>query len=146
MPNTPANMMASDTIYPSRFVSVSEDFKIAGTTTGAGTPILGVSQSGTNFPPLSDIVDPAGTSPQPAAIAGQALQIYGDGDVCLLEAGGGISAGDRLTADGAGTDEGRAITTTTDQDEIGALALQGAAAAGELILVNVIALRTLSAA
>lgn len=136
MPNTPPHLMANGNIRPSRFVKLdtSADKKVVEGT--ANAQIIGVSMEGTNYPPLNDLSITAY-----AAEAGQYMQMYGDGDVCLLEAGDAITMGDRLKSDSAGRGVAIATSGTTIQ-QIGAVALQTAAAAGELILVQVATLRS----
>jgi len=131
MPNTPPNLIAGETIYPSRFVEM--DVSVAKTMllAGANARPIGISQVGARIAPLSDLITTA-----EAAQDGEAMQIFGDGDVCLLEAGGSITTGDRLRSDSVGRGVTIATTGTTIQN-IGAMALEDASAAGELILVQV---------
>jgi len=136
MANTPPNLLAGGTIRPSRFVKINTAADFSCLEGSANAEIIGVSMTGTNYPPLSDIVSTAN-----AATVGQYIQIYGDGDVCLVEAGAAITRGDKLKSDSVG----RAVsilTTGTVNQQVGAVALQSAAAAGELILVQITAQRT----
>lgn len=135
MPNTPPNLIAGDSIYPSRFVkpSTAADFEVLAGTDNA--QCLGISQDGTNYAPLSDQ-----TVSAYAATVGQNIEIYGDGDTCLLEAGATITRGDRLSSDSVG--RGTKIETTgTVIQQIGALALQSGIV-GDLVRVQVIAMRS----
>lgn len=136
MPNTPMNLMANGDIYPSRFVKpdVSADFKCLQAT--ANSDIIAVSQVGSNYPPLSDLVTDA-----KAAEADQWIQLFGDGDTCLVEAGDAITRGAKLKSDAVGRAVSIAAAGTTLQN-YGAVALQSATAAGELILVQVTAMRS----
>ena len=136
MPNTPPNLMANGAIRPSRFVQLdtSADKKVIEGT--ANCKLIGVAHEGTNYPPLSDLSITAY-----AAEAGEYLKMYGDGDVCLLEAGDAITMGDRLKSDSAGRGVAIATTGTTIQ-QFGAVALQTASAAGEKILVQVTSYRS----
>ncbi len=136
MPNTPPNLMANGNIYPCRFVKLdtSADFKVIQAT--ANSDILGVSQEGSNYPPLSDLSVSAY-----AAQAGQNIRLFGDGDVCLVTAGGVITRGDKLKSDANGKAVSIATTGTTLQ-KYGGIALQSAAAEDEKILIQVLAMRS----
>ncbi len=122
------NYVAGGTIRPSRFVigDSSNDNRV--TESGAnGEQLLGVSQPGTNRVPLSDLV-----STSNAAVDGEPLKVYGPGDFCLIEAGDAITRFRKLKADSVG----RAVvvaTSGTTQQFYGAIALEDAAASGELI-------------
>jgi hypothetical protein len=123
MPNDAPNFVAGGTIAPCRFVSMSAtgatpaDHTVFQATAGAGTEgdlVDGISQEGTRRFDSAD-----------AAIAGDQLKVYGPGDVCLLELGsGGCTAGQLLKPDA----NGKGIAATTDQDRVGARALQSGAA------------------
>jgi hypothetical protein len=135
MPNTHAALMANGNIYPFRFLKMdttaSTNFKVLQAT--ANSKIRGISQVGTNYPP---IVDPAITVSGYAATAGQPVQIHGPGDVCLVEAGAPIAVDDYLKSD----NDGKAVpiaTAGTTLQRYGARALEAAAAAGEKIHVQV---------
>lgn len=136
MPNTPANLMANGTIRPSRFVKgdITADFKCL--EADANDEVIGVSMEGSNYPPLSDLV-----STTNAATQGQYVKLYGEGDVCLLEAGAAVTRFDKLKSDADGRGVAIASSGTTLQN-IGARALQSAAAAGELILCQLSPLRS----
>ncbi len=127
MPNTPPQLIAGGTIYTCRFVKVStaaDDTCLQGS---ANCETIGISQSGSNKAPLSDVV-----STNYAAESGETLEIYGDGDVCLLEAGAVITRGALLASDGNGCG-----TTATAGQNVGAIALQSASASGVKIRVQV---------
>lgn len=129
MPNTPANLMAGGTIRTSRFVkfNVSDDFQVL--EADANARIFGISQDGTNYPPLDDLSVSAN-----AAIDGQFIQLFGEGDTCLLELGDTAVRGDRLKSKADGTGEPIASSGTTIQ-QYGAVALQSGVV-GELIRVQ----------
>jgi hypothetical protein len=124
------NAQANGNIYPSRFVSIDPaalgagDFKVIEDIVVA-QPVFGVSQPGTDYPPLADShVTVAGY----AAIAGEQLLIYTDGDECTLELAGTVTAGDLLKANA--TTDGKAIAVVavgsqTTPQYYGAQALQG---------------------
>lgn len=129
---TAPNFIAGGNIYPCRFVSMTAtgatpaDRTVFQATAGAGTEgdsISGVSHEGTRrFD--SDY----------AGIAGDHLRVHGLGDQALLELGsGGATAGVLLKSDA----NGKGIAVTTDQDRVGAVALQ-AGAAGAKILVQIV--------
>ena len=136
MPQTPPNLIAGGTIRPSRFVRIDATAAKTCREGSATCQVIGISQTGTNYPPLSDIY-----STTNAATNGQYVQLFGDGDVCLLEAGDSITTGDRLKSDSVGSGVTILTTGTTNQN-VGAVALEDASAAGELILVQVATLRS----
>lgn len=131
MPNTPPNLIAGETIRPSRFVRLDPSAAKTILEGEANDILIGVAQEGARTAPLNDLV----TSVE-AAQAGESVQIYGIGDICLLEAGAEIATNDRLKSDSVGRGTPIATTGTTIQ-YIGAVALEPAAAAGTLILVQV---------
>ena len=90
---TPA--FAGGDIYPCRFVkqSAAADFNVLQAT--ANDPIKGISQAGTNLPPIPEVTS------DKAAVAGQQLRIHTPPEGCLLELGGTVAAGDRLLEDPA---------------------------------------------
>lgn len=133
MPNTPPNLMAAGNIYPSRFLKMSSTaFKCE--QAAANGVVIGVSQEGTNYPPINDtLITIAGY----AAIAGQNIRIFGEGDECLLELGDTVTAGQLLKSDANG--KGVPILTNAGASTpqyYGARALQGGAS-GEKIRVQV---------
>ncbi len=131
--NTSPNYVAGGAIAPCRFVSMTAtgaipaDRTVFQSTAGAGTEgdsVSGVSQEGTRR--FDDATN--------AAIAGDQLCVHGLGDQCLLELGsGGATAGVLLKSDASG----KGIAVTTDQDRVGAVALE-AGAANTKILVQVV--------
>jgi hypothetical protein len=125
-------MLANGTINPSRFVMVdtSDDNKVIQATTNA--KCLGIATEGSNYPPLDDIV-----STNYAAIAGQELRVYEPGEICLIETGDVVTAGDYLKADS----DGKAVpilTTGTTLQRYGAQAMQAATVAGQKILALIL--------
>lgn len=117
---------ASGNISPSRFVTLSGNKTVA--QAGDNQEIIGVAQEGSNRAPLQDYV-----STVYAAQAGEQLEVYSVGELCLVEAGGAITAGQLLKSDS----QGRAVpvaTTGTVIQNYGAVALESATAAGEKIL------------
>jgi hypothetical protein len=131
MPNTPPNLVAGGNIYPCRFVKLSTSYDMTALQAGANESVIGVSQEGTNYPPLSDL-----TVSAYAAADGQNMRMYGEGDICMIEAGDVITRGGKLKADSVGRGV-PILTTGTTRQNIGAIALQSAAAAGEKILCQV---------
>ena len=125
---TPA--FAGGDIYPCRFVkqSAAADFNVLQAT--ANDPIKGISQAGTNLPPIPEVTS------DKAAVAGQQLRIHTPPEGCLLELGGTVAAGDRLKADNDGKGVAIATSGTTPQ-RYGAVAQQGGDA-GEKIRVEVV--------
>jgi len=129
MANTPPRLVASGNIYPSRFVKISGENQCA--QCGAGDEPIGISMEGTNYPPIDD---PHVTVAGYAAVSGESLRIYGDGDESvLITAGAAFSAGAHLKAD----TDGKGIATTAATDASGAVALQAATAKDQLVPVQV---------
>lgn len=116
--------MAEGDIRPSRFVKLgSADGKVL--EADAGERIIGISQAGTNKSPYTD-------SSGLAAVAGDPIMVYGDGEECLLEFGGTIAHAARIKSDA----DGKGVTAATDKDQYGAIA-KAAGVSGELIMVQV---------
>jgi hypothetical protein len=127
------NFVAGGTIRPSRFVigDSSNDNRVL--ESGAnGEQLVGVSQPGSNTVPLSDLV-----STTNAATVGQPVKVYGLGDFCLIEAGAAVTRFSLLKSDSVGRGVDIATSGTTQQF-YGALALEDASAAGELIRCQII--------
>lgn len=132
MANTPPNLIAGGSIHPSRFVTIDTGHNDTCAVATANAKIIGITMEGTNYPPLSDL-----SLDGHAADEGDYVKLYGLGDVCLLEAGDVITAGDRLKSDSTGRGVPIATTGTTIQ-HIGAIALEAAAAAGAMIRVLIV--------
>lgn len=125
--------MANGDIHPNRFVKWDTTANRV-LECGAGDKIAGISQKGTRNPPLSDgnwNVDDG-----LAAKAGGQLLVAGPGEhgmEVLLELGGTVTRGDRLKA----STNGVGVSTTTNLDEWGAIALKSGVS-GDLIPVQVV--------
>ena len=131
MTNTGPSVKATGTIRTSRFVKLVDSFH--GQECDANERPIGISMEGSNKAPLSDVV-----TTNNAALTGESFALYGEGDICLLEAGAAIdvSAENRLKSDG----DGKGVTVATSgatQQEVGAIALQDAGADTEKIQVVV---------
>jgi hypothetical protein len=124
MPSDP-NFIAGGDILPCRFVKLSDKHTVVQGTDNA--VVIGVAGPGAKIPPLNDLV-----SQNYHARAGDPVQVFGEGTECLLEAGGTFAAGTRLKSDANGRGVAIATTGTTIQ-QIGAIALASASAAGELV-------------
>lgn len=99
--------LASADISPSRILiqDTTKNFHVTNPTDNTTKPI-GISQDGTRDAP--GITGASGL----AASSGQPLNVYGDGEECLLLAGtGGWTAGD-LIGSGSTTDAGKGVTLT----------------------------------
>jgi hypothetical protein len=121
---------AGGNILPSRFVKLTSAAMV--TQAGDNEEIIGVAFEGTQKAPLRDYV-----STPYAAEPGQSVAVYSTGEVCLVEAGTTISAGNLLKSDS----QGRAIPIATSGTVIqnyGAVALDAATAAGEKVRVLVL--------
>ncbi len=125
------NFRAGGTIRPSRFVKhdTTDDYQVIEAT--ANDAVIGVAQNGTNRAPLSDLV-----STSNAAVDLEQLKVYGNTDFCLLEAGEAIANGALLKSDSVGRGVAALLTGTVSQN-VGAIALETASAAGEFIRVQV---------
>jgi len=132
MPNTPPTLVAGGNIYPQRFVKPSTSADDTGLQCGANEEPIGISQEGSNYPPLSDL-----SVSGYCASAGQTFRLHGLGDVCEIVAGDVVRRGKKLKSDSVGRGVEIDESGTTLQN-YGALALQSAAAAGEKIRVQVI--------
>lgn len=124
------HLMANGDIRPSRFVELQNASGIAkAIEANANERVAGISQDGTNTAPIPGI-----TSTN-AAESGQTLQLHIEGEECLLELGGTVTAGAfvKSDADGKGV---VALTTGTVLQEIGAVALDNGSS-GEKIRVKI---------
>jgi len=130
MPNTPPQLQANGNIRPSRFLQVDATASMHCIEGTANCDVIGISQPGSREAPIPSVTTVY------AAQAGENIQILGQGDITHIEAGGAITAGNRLRSDAQGRGVAIATTGTTIQ-KIGAMALEDAAAAGELIRVQV---------
>ncbi len=128
-----AHYVASGNIMPSRFVmgdTANAKHVLQAT---ANAKIMGISQEGARTAPLSDLV-----AINYAAIEDDHLKVYADSDTdVLVEAGGAITAFDNLRSDATG----RAVTAAAGENQ-GAVAVEDAAAAGELIKVQITIVRS----
>jgi hypothetical protein len=119
---------ANGNISPSRIV------KIDGTQPGVNViqaaaatgALFGIAQAGTHNAPLSGFDDGY------AAIAGLDVTVFTVGDLCQVEIGAAVNAGDLLTSDG----NGRAITATTGNYVVGQ-AEQNGTTLGQVIKMKV---------
>lgn len=111
---------ASGNVNVSTFVSLVSGSPYFVTTSIGTNPIIGVSQMGPQNAPGTA----AGTPPY-AGTQGKQMQVYGNGELALVVAGGTISAGDYLVANSLG----QALTqslSATGQAFVGGQALENA--------------------
>lgn len=126
------NFNAGGTIYPARFVILSNTTATQGNVTQATSAtsaiLYGISQKEVRRSPYID-------SSEEAALANEPVGVYDLGEECLLQVGSGntVLPGDLLTSDSSGC----ALTTTTSGNFVGAVALMGGSA-GDQIKVKVI--------
>lgn len=125
MPGPSYGFKAGGNILPARFVIMSGSNTV--TQASTGEKVIGVSQRGTRNAPYSSLDDTY------AAIAGESLNVYTEGDVCGLMLGGTVTYGDFLKSDSAG----RGVASSADQEKYGARALKSGTV-GEIIEVEVI--------
>lgn len=104
MPHTPQNFVANGNIFPATFVKIdptdspqgSGGFKCVAA--GAAAAPIGIAQAGSNYPPVNDpalTVGDATYGPY-AAVAGQSIRVYGEGEVCLVRLAAACVPGDYL--------------------------------------------------
>jgi hypothetical protein len=117
---------AGGSITPSRFVYASTTVDNQVLQAGANAKVIGISQKGTWSVPVLGIDDGY------AALSGMNLNVYGPPEVCGLELGGTVAAGDYLESDSSG----RGVTSSTDGHYYGAIATQ-AGVLGQIIDVQV---------
>lgn len=117
MANTPHNFRASGTIRPCRFIKISGNDDCA--ECDANDRPIGITYQDGKYPPLNDLV-----TTNNHAEDNDPVRSYGIGDICLLELGGTVTAGDRLKSDADGKGVAIATTGTTIQ-QFGAVALEG---------------------
>lgn len=107
---------ANGTISPAVFVKIDTTGDGLAIQAAAATDLtVGVSQVGMKRAPGLP-----GSDNTIAAQAGDMIQVYSIGDVCLLTFGGTVTRGDLLTSNASG----QGITTTTTGNWCGARALQ----------------------
>jgi hypothetical protein len=129
MANPQHGFSASENIRECRFVVISGNHTLA--EGDANERTVGITYQSSKFPPLNDLV-----ATNYHAQSGDQCQIYGLGDVCLLQLGGTVTAGDLLKSDNDG--QGVAIATSgTTIQQIGARALEGGSS-GERRLVQIV--------
>lgn len=126
----PESRVANGNIAPCRFVNL--DSSTAGgkvLEADADEKIFGISQPESRMPPYTGLDDGY------CAIAGENLKVYTfpDKEVYLEIGSGGCSAGDSLKSDA----DGKGVVTTTDNDQVGAVAKQSGSA-GDLVPVDLL--------
>lgn len=119
---------ANGNVKPARFVKLDTTVDWGVLQAGAGDVIFGVSEATHRNPPYLTLDDGY------TAVSSEGLGVATAGKICLLQAGGSITRGDKLKPDS----DGQGVTTTTAGDIIGAIALQSASGSGVLIRVQLI--------
>lgn len=122
--------VAYNQIPPSRFVKNFTTQVNGVLIADANAAVEGISQQAARTAPIP------GASTL-AADTGESLSVYTAGCECQLEAGAVIVAGDYLKSDSVGRGV-PSLTTGTVLQNVGAVARQAAAGAGELIRVEVL--------
>lgn len=111
-------LIAGESLYPSRFAKLSTSADNTALAAGAGERTIGITGVGGK-----DGREDASNDYH--AQAGDPVELFGLGDICLLQAGsGGWTRGDRLKPDALA----RGVTTTVTTEWVGAEALESAAA------------------
>ena len=119
------SLKAGGDIRPSRFISISGNYTVS--ESNAGSVVFGVSHDSTKAAPADGLANAN------HAEADDTVSYYKLGDSCLLTAGAAVAAGAFLKPDA----DGRGVTASTADDLAGAVALEAAGAAGELIRVQI---------
>ena len=122
----PQTFISTADIYAARFVKLSTAPPGRCTQCGAGDKVYGISQLGLRRSPYVEA-----TAGRVAAVD-EPVGVFDDGEECLLEIGGTVTAFDRLKADA----NGKGVVTTTNLDEYGAIAFQSGVS-GDQIRVKV---------
>ena len=122
------SLKATGNIAPSRFVKMATTADMSVAQAGAGDKVIGISPPFTRRTPYSSLDDGY------CAVSGEDVPVFTTNDECMLELGGTVTAFDRLKSD----TDGKGVTTTTNLDEIGAIALVSGVS-GQLIRVRVLA-------
>lgn len=137
--NQAPQLIAGGDIYPSRFVMVSTAADNTALGCTAGSAPIGISQVGTKTPitnPLGQLGGSSSVFPDKAAESGDTINIFGLGDICLLECGGTVTRGDLLEASGTTTNVGQGVTSGPGRP-FGAVALESGTL-GQLIRVQIV--------
>jgi hypothetical protein len=129
MLNNMIPLRANGTIAPSVFVMIdtTADGMVIQATLNART--IGISQSGMKRAPGLP-----GSDNTIAAQAGDSIQLFGLGDVCMLQSSAVIVRGATLKSDA----NGLGLTTVTDTEKVGAIAFQSCGAANVFIMVQIV--------
>jgi hypothetical protein len=130
------NLQANGNISPCRFVCIDPSSDHKAIQCDASAVPVGVAQEGTNYAPITD-ADHITVSSY-AAVDGEPVRIFPQGENCLLEIGDTVTRGELLKPDADG--KGVPIVTngdTTTPQFYGAHAEQSGSA-GEKIRVHVV--------
>ena len=135
--NNPA-YRAGGKIYPSKFVALSTGADYTVTQANASSMPLGISQDGSKLTPGVQALTAADLY---AADTGDPVQVYGIGDVCLLEVGqaADLTAGVLVSPDA----NGAAVLTTTGK-WVGAITLEAASKSVNGGVTNLVTVQVLS--
>lgn len=128
----PRGYTADGDIIVSRFVMADGTKEHRVIQADGSGPIIGISQEGGKYAPLSDLIT---TDPPKAAEADDPVNVYIAGTYALVEAGGTVAAGDLVKSDANG--KAIKITQTAGTKEyVGGQAETGGAS-GAKVLVRV---------
>ena len=128
MPVSNQPLTATGNIRPCRAVKISGPFNVA--EADANEACIGIAQEGTNVAPIPDVTS------QYAAIEGQTLRVYQDGEECLMELADTIAAGVRLKSDADG--KGVAAGTGSVQHIVATLLEDGVAGDKRRVRVTIV--------
>ncbi len=124
---TPPNLVANGNINPSRFIKLDATINHGALQGTANAICLGVSQDGPK--------DPPGTGGSTlAAAAGDQFSHFTVGQICRVQSGAAVAAGDELESDANGKAI-TALTTAATVRRISGIALEAAGGADEFIEV-----------
>lgn len=107
------SFQAAGNINPCRFVKITGAFQVSQCSV-LGERAFGISQEGLMDTPIP------GASSTLAAEAGRQVGVFGPGETCLIQVSAAVTAGALLRT----TADGRAVATTTANDNYSAIALE----------------------
>lgn len=119
------------TVVTSTFVKQDTSDNNSILAAGSGGIIFGVAQEGSRTAPIPDVT----ADPPQAGIAGESINVYQDGEFCLVRAGASITAGDKLKSDSNSYATPCTLSAGT-REYYGAIALESASS-GSLVRVRV---------
>lgn len=127
-----AHLKAVGDIHPCRFMKITDDF-IVSQASSTGDTLFGIAHDSVNQP--TAVI----TTNLTHASTGETVSYYKNGDVCLLEIGGTVNAGDVLTTDTTG----RGVSSDGNS---GAIAIDSGVEGDRIFVQIVVGANTVSSA